>query len=145
MNWVDLALVAAVDKIFHDRVADLAVLGRGADHRNRLRLHDPIHLADDVVMVGTRTRLLRREIDDDADVRCDRVGFGREYRIEIHLGDLREIGDQSRDVDDDVGNRVAINGIAASDTLQHFMGLDAIEHRERVLLAGRRQSKRNVL
>src|SRR3954451_6036254 len=145
VNWVDHALVAAVDEIFHHRVADLAVLGGGADYRNRLRLHDPIHLADDVVMVRTRTRRLRCEIDDDAHVRGDRAGFGREYRVEIHLGDLRKLGDQSRDVDDDIGDRVAINGIAAPDALQHFMGLDAIEHRERVLLAGRRQTKRNVL
>ena len=94
MDRIDLALVAAVDQILHHRVADLAVLGGSADHRDRLRLHDPVHLAHDVVMVRARTRRLRREIDDDTDVGGDRVGFGREHRVEIHLGDFREVGDQ---------------------------------------------------
>src|SRR5216683_1295550 len=58
MDRVDLALVAAIDEIFHHGVADLAVLGGRPDHRNRLRLHDPVHLAHDVVMFRTRARRL---------------------------------------------------------------------------------------
>jgi len=30
------------------------------------------------------------EIDDDTDVGGDRIGPGREYRIEVHLGDVRK-------------------------------------------------------
>ena len=86
----DLALVAAIDEVFHHRVADLAALGRCADHGDRLGLHDPVHLAHDVVMVGTRTRRLRRKIDHDAHVGGDRAGLGREHRVEIHLGDAQE-------------------------------------------------------
>ena len=89
MDRVDLALVAAVDEVLHHGVADLAVLGGRADHRHRLRLHDPVHLAHDVVMVGARTRRRRREVDDDADVGGDRIGLGREHRIEIHLAKSR--------------------------------------------------------
>src|SRR3712207_7761732 len=37
--------------VLHDRVADLAVLGRGADHRNRLGLHDAVHLVEDLLLV----------------------------------------------------------------------------------------------
>ena len=89
MDRVDLALVAAVDEVLHHGVADLAVLGGCADHRHRLRLHDPVHLAHDVVMVGARTRRRRREVDDDADVGGDRIGLGGEHRIEIHLAKSR--------------------------------------------------------
>ncbi len=96
-------------------------------------------------MVGTRTRRLRLEIDDDAHVGGDRVALGGEHRVEIHLADLGEIGDQLRDVDDDVGDRIAVGRIAAAHTLEHLMGLDAVEHRQRVVLGGRREPERDVL
>src|SRR3984957_447225 len=94
MDRVDLAPVTAVDEIFHHRVADLAVFGGGADHGDRFRLHDPVHLPHDIVMVGARTWRLRREVNDNADVGGDRITLGRKHRIEVDLGDLRKIGDQ---------------------------------------------------
>ena len=132
-------------RILHHRIADLAGFGGRADHRNRLRLHDPVHLAHDVVVPGPRTRRLWCEIDHDADVGGDRGILGREYRVEIHFGDLWKIGDQPGDVDDDVGDGVAIGRIAAADAFEHFMGLDAVQHRQRVLPAGRRQPEGDVL
>ena len=51
MDRIDLALVAAVDQVLHHRVADLAVLGGGADHRDRIGLHDAVHLLDDLLLV----------------------------------------------------------------------------------------------
>ena len=145
MDRVDLALVAAVDEVLHHRVADLAVLGGCADHRNRLRLHDPVHLAHDVVVFRPRTRRLRLEVDDDAHVGGDRVVLGREHRVEIHLGDFRKIGDQPRDVDDDVGDGIAVGRVAAAHALEHLMGLDAVQHRERVFLGRRCEAERDVL
>src|SRR5438105_4457706 len=48
MDRQDIALVAAVDEVLHHGVADLAVLGGGADHRNRFRHHDAVHCLDDL-------------------------------------------------------------------------------------------------
>src|SRR3978361_469692 len=57
MDRVDLALIAAVDEVLHHRVADLAVLGRGADHCHRLGPHDAGHRRDDVLLFWTESRV----------------------------------------------------------------------------------------
>ena len=144
MDRVDLPLVTAIDEILHHRVADLAGLGGGADHRNGFRLHDPVHLTHDVVVMRAWTRRLRRKIDHNAHVGGNRVGLGRKYRVQVHLGDRWKIGDQPRDVDDDVGDRIAVGRFAAAHTLEHFVGLDAIQHRERVLPGRRREAEGDV-
>ena len=94
MDRIDVALVAAVDEVLHHGVADLAVFGGGADHGNRLRLHDAVHRRDDFL---GRTRLLARlvvEVDDDAHVGGDRVLLGGEHRVEIEFDDFGEIADE---------------------------------------------------
>ena len=72
VDRIDRALVAAVDQILHDRVADLAVLGRGADHRHRVRLHDAVHLPHDLVLARPVAGHRRLEVEHHA-----HVGGGR--------------------------------------------------------------------
>ena len=95
-------------------------------------------------MLGARARRLRREINDDAHVGGDRVGLGREHRVQVHLVDFREIGDEPRDVDDDIGDRIAVGRITAAHAFEHLVGLDAVQHRERLLLGCRREPERDV-
>ena len=145
IDRVDLALVAAVDQVLHHRVADLAFLGGSADHRDRVRLHDAVHVAHDVVVAGPEARRRRTEIDDDAHVGGDRAALAREHRIQIHFGDLGEIGDQLRDVLDQRGERVAVDRIGAANALEYFRRGDAVEHRQRVFARRRREPERDVL
>ena len=145
MNRIDLALVAAVDEVLHHRIADLAVLGGGADHGNGLRLHDAIHRLDDVVLAGTRARRGLVVVDHDADIRGNRTVLGGEDRIEVKLGDLRIIVHKLRNAHDHIGERVAVDRIAAAHALQHLGCLDAVKHRERLLPRDGRKAEGNVL
>ena len=145
MDRIDVALVAAVDQVLHHRVADLAVLGGGADHGNRLRLHDAVHRRDDFLGRARRRARLVVEVDDDAHVGGDRVLLGGEHRIEIEFDDFLEIADELRHLDDDVGQRLAIDRIAAAHALEHVMGLDAVEHRQGVVLGRGRETEGDVL
>jgi len=145
MDRIDLALVAAVDEVLHHRVADLAVFGGGADHGNRLRLHDAVHRGDDFLVRARRRARLVIEIDDDAHVGGDRVVLGGEHRVEVEFDDLGKIADELRNLDDDSGQRLAADRVATAHALQHVVSLDAIKHRERVLVGGRRQPERDVL
>src|SRR5439155_6531001 len=124
---------------------DLAVLGGGADHRNALRLHDAVHRGDDFFGRARRRARLVIEVDDDAHVGGDRVLLGGEYGVEIEFDDFGEIADELRNLDDDVGERIAADRIAAAHALEHVMGLDAVEHRRRIVLGGGRQTEGNVL
>ena len=63
---------------------------------------------DDVLVLRTVARWSGSEIDDDADVGRDRAELAGEDRVQIHLGDLGEIGDQLRHVLDDGGERLAV-------------------------------------
>src|SRR5260370_15957403 len=145
MARIDLALVAAVDQIFHHRVADLAVFGGSANHRNRLRLHDAVHRGDNFLIRARRRARLVVEVNDDADVGGDGILPGGEYRVEIELDDFGEVADELRHLDDDVGQRLAVDGVAAAHALQHVMGLDAVEHRQRVVLGGGSETEGYVL
>ncbi|MGY4331541.1 hypothetical protein ACVWWG_005958 [Bradyrhizobium sp. LB7.2] len=145
MDRVDVALVAAVDEVLHHGIADLAVFGRGTDHGNRLRLHDAAHGRDDL-FGRARLRLGHvSEVDDDADVGGDRILCRREHRVEIELDHLGEISDELRDLDDDIRKRRAVHRLAAANALQNLMRLDAVEHRQRVLLGRGRQAEGDVL
>ena len=128
MDRVDRSLVPAVDQVLHDRVADLAVLGGGADHRDRIRLHDAVHRGDDLVLARPVTRRLQRKVDDDADIRRGRPVLCREDRVEVHLGDFGEVADETRHLLDHVGERRTVDRIGASRSLQHLGRLDAVEH-----------------
>ena len=77
VNRIDRALVAAVDQVLHDRIADLAVFGRGADHRHGLRLHDAVHLLDDQLLARAIARRRRLEVEHDAHVGRGRAALGR--------------------------------------------------------------------
>ena len=85
------------------------------------------------------------EVDDDAHVGGDRALLGREDRVEVELDDLREVADELRHADDDVGERVAVDRVAAAHAVQHLRRLDAVEHRQRVVLGRRREAEGDVL
>ena len=80
--------------------------------------------------------LVRLEIDHDAHVRGGRVLRGGEDRVEVELGNLREVADELRDLHDDIGERLAVRGLPAAHAAQHLGRLDAVEHGQRVV-AGR--------
>ena len=145
VDRIDLALVAAVDQVLHHRVADLAVFGRSADHGNRLRLHDAVHRGDDFLGRARRRTRLVIEVDDDAHVGGDRVLLGGEYRVEIEFDDFGEVADELRHLDDDVGQRIAADRVAAAHALQHVMGLNAVEHRQGIVLGGGGEPEGDVL
>ena len=63
VDRIDLALVAAVDQVLHHRVADLAVLGRRTDDRDRIGLHDAVHVAHDVLVLRPVARGRRIEVE----------------------------------------------------------------------------------
>ena len=95
-------------------------------------------------MLRPVARRRRREIDDDPDVGGDRAVLGREDRVQIHLRDFRIVGDELRHVPDHRRERVAIDGIGAADALQDLRGGDTVEHRQRVVLGGGRETERDV-
>ena len=111
----------------------------------RLRLHDAVHRGDDFFGRARRRARLVVEVDDDAHVGGDRVLLGGEHRVEIEFDDFGEIADELRHLDDDVGQRLAVDRIAAAHALQHVMGLDAVEHRQRVVLGRGREAEGDVL
>ena len=89
--------------------------------------------------------LPRLEVDDDAHVGGDGALLGGEDRIQVELVDLGEIADELRDAHDQVGQRIAGNRLAAAHALQHLRRLDAVEHRQRVVLGRRGKPERHVL
>ena len=145
VDRVDRALVAAVDQVLHHRVADLAGLARRADHRHRLGLHDAVHVAHDVFLLRPEARLRGIPVAHDAHVRRGGALLRREHRVQVHLRDLGEVGDELRDVFDQRRERVAVDRIGAAHALQHLGRLDAVEHRQRVLLRRWREPERDVL
>ena len=52
MNGVEVALVAAVDEVLHDRVADLAGLGEAPITGYGIRLHDAAHSGQNLFLPG---------------------------------------------------------------------------------------------
>src|SRR5258708_7293177 len=144
MDRIDLALVAAVDEVLHHGVADLAVLSGGADHGNRLRLHDAVHRGDDLLVRARRRARLVVEVDDDAHVGGGRVVLGGEYRVEIEFDNFGKVADEPRHLDDDFGQRLAIDGVATAHAFEHLMGLDAVQHRQRVLPGRGREAEGDI-
>src|SRR6202790_4818204 len=111
IDRIDLSLIAAVDQVFHDRVSDLSLFAGSADDRDRVRLHDPVHVAHDIAVARPITRRRRREIDDDAHVGGNGANLGREHRVQIHLGDIGKILYQIRDMQNQRRQRFAMNRI----------------------------------
>src|SRR4029450_4534596 len=110
-------LAAAVDEVLHHRVADLAVLGGGADYGNAHRLHDAVHRGDDFFGRARRRARLVIKVDDDAHVGGNRVLLGGEYGIEIEFDDFGEVADELRHLDDDVGQRLRRDRVGAGPAL----------------------------
>ncbi|MNN03070.1 hypothetical protein D3C81_1157460 [compost metagenome] len=145
VDRVDLALVAAVDQVLHHRIADLAVLGRCADHRHRVRAHDAVHLLDDLFLRGTVLLRLRREVHHNPHVGGDGAVLAGEHRVQVQLGNLRKIGDQLRHALDHAGQRLAVGRVGAAHALEHLGGGNAVQHRQRILIGGRRHAEGDVL
>ena len=77
----------------------------------------------------------RIEIEHDTHVGGGGAPGGREHRIQIELGDLREVRHQLRDVHDHRRERFAVHGLRAAHTAQDLRGGDAVQHRQRILAA----------
>ena len=93
----------------------------------------------------TRARRGLVVVDHDADIRGNRTVLGGEYRIEVELGDLRIIVHKLRNAHDHIGERVAVDRIAAAHALQHLGRLDAVEHGERLFPRDGREAEGYVL
>ncbi len=145
IDRIDLALIAAVDQVLHDGVADLAHLAGRADHRDRVGLHDAVHVAHDVVVLRAVARLGRVPVDDDPYVGGGRAALGGEHWIQIHLRDFGEVADQLRDALDQRSEGIAINCRGATHTLQDFRRRNAVKHRQCVLARRGCQAERDVL
>ena len=145
MDRIDLPLVAAVDQVLHHRVADLAVLRRGADHGHGLGLHDPVHVADDVLVLRPVARGRRVPVAHDAHVRGGRTLRSGEHRVQIHLGDLGEIRDELRHALDDARERLAVDCGGATHAFEDRRSGNAVEHRQGVGFGRRCEPERHVL
>ncbi len=89
--------------------------------------------------------LFRCEIDDNTHIGRGGAVRRRKHRVEVHLGNFRKVADQLADLLNETCEGVAIHRVAAAHPLQHFGGLDAVEHRKGILLRGRGQTEGDVL
>src|SRR5207245_4413269 len=137
--------VAAAYRVLPLLLAVLAVFAGVADHGTRSRLYDAVHRGDDFRVRARRRARLVVEVNDNADVGGDRILLGGEYRVEIEFDDFGEVAHKLRHLDDDVGQRLAVDGVAAAYPLQHVVGLDAVEHRQCVVLGGGSETEGDVL
>ena len=145
VDGIEFARVTAVDDVLHHRVADLALAVGGADDGYRARIHDPVHGGDDLFLAGPEEFLLRGEIHGNQCIYRGGARGARQHGIEVDLPNLGEIADQLGNVDDDVRKRLSIHGLGPSHAVEHFGGLDAVEHRASVLHGGGRQPEGDVL
>ena len=145
IDRVKLSLVTAVDDVLHHRVADLALAFGGADDGHGPRVHDAIHGGDDFFLAGPEDFLRRGEVDCDQRVHGRGALSAGEHRVKVDLADLGEVGDQLRDVHDDVRQPIAVHGGRAPNAVEHFGSLDAVEHAAGIFRSGRRQPERDVL
>ena len=145
VDRIDRALVAAVDQILHDRIADLAVLRRSADDRHGVGLHDAVHLPDDDLLARPVARHWRLEVQHHAHVSRGGALGRRKHGIQIEFGNLGEVRHQLRDIHDHGRERLAVHGLRAAHPAQYFRGRDAIEHRQCVLAARRGETEGDVL
>ncbi len=113
--------------------------------RDRIGLHDPVHLAHDLVPARPVALGRGREVEHDAHVRGGGAVLAREDGIEIQLRDLRKIAHQPGDVLDELRQRFAVDRLAAAHALQDLGRRDAVQHGERLLARGGRQSEGDVL
>src|SRR3954453_10706806 len=91
---------------------------------------------------GARVPLV--EVDDEAGVDGGRAALGGEDRVEVDLGDLREVGDELGDRLDDVGQPLDVDAGPAAHAVQDLRRLDAVDHLEGGLARHRREAERHV-
>src|SRR5262249_8454913 len=145
VDGVELPRVAAVDDIFHHRIADLPLLRRGADDGDGLGHHDALHLRPHHFGRWPRPGSDRSKIGDDACIDSDRTGGAGHDRIQIHFGDLREVGRQLRGPDNQAGEGFLVRGRLAAHPMQNGSAAELIEHLESLGMGGGRQSEGGVL
>jgi hypothetical protein len=144
VNRVDVARVAAVDQVAHDRVADLPLLGRRADDRDRARSQDAPHRREDVFTRDARRARRGLEVEQHAYVGSRRAFLGDEQRVEVDLMDLREVGDEARDPLNDRGQTLAVGRLRATHAAQDTRRRQIVEHRRRFGRGHRRKPERHV-
>jgi hypothetical protein len=90
-------------------------------------------------------RLGRGLVHEDAHV--DRGGAVRagEHRVEVDLGELREVVDEVGQPTDDLRDRLLVDRLRTAYALEHLVRGDAVDHRARVGGRGRRQPEGHVL
>ena len=145
VDRVDLPRVTAVDQVLHHRVADLPGLVGRPDHGDRRRFHDPVHRGEDLVLAEPHRFLRRLRVDEDPDVDRGRALYRRQHRVQVHFGQLREVGHQFAQRDDHPRERGPVDRFRAAHAAEDFGGLDTVEHRQRVLFGRRREAERHVL
>ena len=96
-------------------------------------------------MLRPVARRLRIRIEHDPDVGRGGALVGREHRVEIHLRDFGEVGDELRHVADHRRQRRAIHALGAAHALQDLGRRDPVQHRQRVVLGCGREPERHVL
>ncbi len=89
-------------------------------------------------------RRLGRDVERHAHVHGDRAVAAREYRIEVELGDLREVADERANIFDEARDSGTVDRGTAPHTVEKFRAANFAQHRSRVVRAGRCQPKRDV-
>lgn len=128
MDGVDLALVAAVDEVFHYRVADLAVFGGGTDHGHGVRLHDALHGGEDVGVARSMARRRWVEVEQHARVHGHGILGGGEHRVQVEFANLRKIVHEQAHVLDQRSDGGAVDALAAAHAVEHLAAPDVVHH-----------------
>ena len=127
-------MIAPVDQVLHDRIADLTVLGRSADHCHSVGLHDAVHLRHDLLLTEPMARGNRIEVEHDAYVGGCRAVLRGEHGVQIHFRYLRKVRHQRRHALNHICERGSVHGWRTAYSAQNFRGGDAIQHRQCVFL-----------
>ncbi len=145
IHRVDVPGEAPVDEVAHHGVADLALFVGGADHGDRVRLHQPAHGREDLVPRVLPARRRLRLGEDHPDVGRDGPLRRRDHRIEVHLGDLREVRDEFGHPADLLGHGPPVHARLAAHPAQDLRRPDRVQHRQRLVGVHRGEPEGDVL
>ncbi|CAM5672982.1 hypothetical protein SVIOM342S_01362 [Streptomyces violaceorubidus] len=145
VHRVDLAREAAVDEVAHHGVADLPRLARRTDHRHRRGLHQAAHRGEDLLARVPAPLLRRVGRQDHPDVGGDRTLGRGDHRVEVHLGDLREVGDQFGDPADLLRHRPPVHPGLPAHPAQHLGRPDRVQHGQGLVGVHGREPEGDVL
>ena len=148
VHRVDLPGEAAVDEVAHHRIADLALLVGGADHRHRTRLHQPPHRRRGSPRGCTAAaRAALPSAQQDPDVGGDRARRGvanTGLRSTSAISGKSATSSETRRICS--ASAVAVRPAAAPRTpAQDLRRPDAVQHRQRLVRGRRRQPEGDVL